>query len=71
MGRRPGPVPAAPDVRTAPAAPDEVAADTGTARDAGYRIGDRITVALASGTRTFRLTGLFKVGDSAFGDSSR
>ncbi|SFN50934.1 putative ABC transport system permease protein [Actinomadura madurae] len=52
-----------------PAAPDEVAADTGTARDAGYRIGDRITVALASGTRTFRLTGLFKVGDSAFGDS--
>ncbi|WP_433462755.1 ABC transporter permease [Spirillospora sp. CA-128828] len=48
-----------------PAAPDEIATDVTTARDAGYRIGDRVTVALLSGTRTFRLTGLFEVGDSA------
>ncbi|TDD69168.1 FtsX-like permease family protein [Actinomadura darangshiensis] len=50
---------------TPPAAPDEVAIDVTTAHDAGYRIGDRVTVALASGTRAFRLTGLFEVGDSA------
>ncbi|GAA1802935.1 ABC transporter permease [Actinomadura chokoriensis] len=48
-----------------PSAPDEIAIDAATARDAGHRIGDRVTVALLSGTRTFRLTGLFEVGDSA------
>ncbi|MGP4023447.1 ABC transporter permease [Actinomadura sp. 3N407] len=53
---------------TPPAAPDEIAVDVTTARDAGYRIGDRVTVALLSGTRAFRLTGLFEVGDSALGD---
>ncbi|MFI0407664.1 ABC transporter permease [Actinomadura sp. 3N508] len=51
-----------------PAAPDEVAVDVTTARDAGYRVGDRVTVALSSGTRAFRLTGLFEVGDSALSD---
>ncbi|WUI02171.1 ABC transporter permease [Spirillospora sp. NBC_00431] len=53
---------------TAPAAPDEVAVDVTTAADAGYRVGDRVRVALLSGTRTFRLTGLFEVGDSALSD---
>ncbi|MFI0484794.1 ABC transporter permease [Actinomadura sp. 9N215] len=51
-----------------PAAPDEVAIDVTTAADAGYRVGDRVTVALLSGTRAFRLTGLFEVGDSALSD---
>ncbi|TDC94244.1 ABC transporter permease, partial [Actinomadura sp. 7K507] len=51
-----------------PDRPDEIATDVTTARDAGYRIGDRVTVALRAGTRAFRLTGLFKVGDSALGD---
>ncbi|WP_171064022.1 ABC transporter permease [Actinomadura soli] len=50
---------------TPPAAPDEVAVDVTTAAGAGYRVGDRVTVALTSGTRAFRLTGLFEVGDSA------
>ncbi|MGH3239132.1 MAG: ABC transporter permease, partial [Spirillospora sp.] len=53
---------------TPPAAPDEVAIDVTTAADAGYRLGDRVKVALTSGTRTFRLTGLFEVGDSALSD---
>ncbi|MEU8800940.1 FtsX-like permease family protein [Spirillospora sp. NPDC048819] len=53
---------------TPPAAPDEIAVDVTTARDAGYRIGDRVTVALSSGTRMFRLVGLFEVGDSALSD---
>ncbi|HEU5023772.1 MAG TPA: ABC transporter permease [Spirillospora sp.] len=48
-----------------PSAPGEVAVDAATARDAGYRIGDRVTVALVSGTRAFRLTGLFEVSGSA------
>ncbi|WP_169806829.1 ABC transporter permease [Actinomadura macra] len=52
-----------------PRAPDEVAVDATTARDAEYRIGDRVTVALLLGTRAFRLTGLFTVGDSALSDS--
>ncbi len=52
-----------------PRAPDEIAMDVTTARDAGYRVGDRVTVALRSGKRTFRLTGLFRVGDSALGSS--
>ncbi|TDC48518.1 ABC transporter permease, partial [Actinomadura sp. KC345] len=51
-----------------PAGPDEVAIDVTTARDAGYRVGDRVTVALRAGARPFRLTGLFEVGDSALGD---
>ncbi|TYB42930.1 ABC transporter permease [Actinomadura chibensis] len=51
-----------------PAAADEVAVDVTTARAAGYRVGDQVAVALASGTRTFRLTGLFEVGDSALSD---
>ncbi|GAA4242227.1 ABC transporter permease [Actinomadura meridiana] len=51
-----------------PTAPDEIAVDVTTAKDAGYRVGDRVTVALAAGTRTFRLTGLFEVGDSALSD---
>ncbi|WP_158581632.1 FtsX-like permease family protein [Actinomadura spongiicola] len=51
-----------------PTGPDEVAIDVTTADDAGYRIGDRVTVALTSGTRPFRLTGLFEVGDSALSD---
>ncbi|MES9541620.1 FtsX-like permease family protein [Actinomadura sp. NPDC000600] len=50
-----------------PAAPDEVAVDVATAREARYRLGDRVTVALLSGTRTFRLAGLFEVGDSGLG----
>ncbi|MEV4008811.1 ABC transporter permease [Actinomadura sp. NPDC049753] len=54
---------------TPPTAPDEVAVDVATAREARYGIGDRVTVATLSGTRTFRLTGLFEVGDSALGDS--
>ncbi|TDB90245.1 ABC transporter permease [Actinomadura sp. KC216] len=51
-----------------PAAPDEIAVDVTTAAEAGYRVGDRVTVALTSGTRAFRLTGLFEVGDSALSD---
>ncbi|NKZ04505.1 ABC transporter permease [Actinomadura latina] len=51
-----------------PSAADEVAIDVTTARGSGYRIGDRVTVALLSGERTFRLTGLFEVGDSALSD---
>ncbi|WP_143220045.1 ABC transporter permease, partial [Actinomadura sp. CNU-125] len=50
-----------------PAAPDEVAVDIATGADAGYRTGDRVTVALPSGTRAFRLTGLFEVGGGELG----
>ncbi|MFI0371195.1 ABC transporter permease [Actinomadura sp. 1N219] len=53
---------------TPPAAPDEIAVDVTTAADAGYRVGDQVKVALTSGTRAFRLTGLFEVGDSALSD---
>ncbi|WP_131742284.1 ABC transporter permease, partial [Actinomadura roseirufa] len=52
-----------------PRAPDEIAVDATTARRAGHRVGDRVTVALRSGTRAFRLTGLFRIGDSALGGS--
>jgi putative ABC transport system permease protein len=48
----------------APAAPDEVAVDAAAARDAGYQVGDTITV-LTTGPRVeAELVGTFRFGDS-------
>lgn len=54
---------------TAPAAPDEIAIDDGSAKESGYRIGDRVTVVTRAGTRTFRLAGVFRFGVSGVGSS--
>ncbi|WP_285695228.1 FtsX-like permease family protein [Actinomadura sp. NBRC 104412] len=53
----------------APVSPGELAMDANTASAAGHRIGDRVRVALAGGTRTFTLTGIFRYGDSALNSS--
>jgi ABC-type antimicrobial peptide transport system permease subunit len=42
----------------------EVAVDAATAEAAGYRTGDRVSVALRGGSRTFTLTGVFEYGRS-------
>ncbi|GAA2415407.1 hypothetical protein GCM10010191_27030 [Actinomadura vinacea] len=52
-----------------PAAAGEIAVDSRTAAASRHRVGDRIRVALMSGTRTFTLTGVFRYGDSAIGAS--
>jgi hypothetical protein len=39
-----------------PRTASEVAVDAATAKSAGYRVGDRVTVALRGGSRTFTLT---------------
>ncbi|MCU1599892.1 MAG: hypothetical protein JWO22_601, partial [Frankiales bacterium] len=46
----------------APAGPLEVAVDVATARKAGFQVGDRITVLLASGRQEPIMTGTFGLG---------
>ncbi|GAA2586893.1 FtsX-like permease family protein [Actinomadura fulvescens] len=48
---------------TAPRRPGEVVIDAASARAARYEIGDRVPMALASGSRTFTLTGIVRYGD--------
>jgi putative ABC transport system permease protein len=48
----------------APAGPGEVALDVSTARKAGLKVGERMTVLLASGRQEPMLTGTFGLGDS-------
>ncbi|MEU9190848.1 FtsX-like permease family protein [Streptomyces sp. NPDC048484] len=48
-----------------PRGPDEVAVDRWAADRAGYRIGDRVRVAVAGEVRTARLAGVFTVHDPA------
>ncbi|KAB2349574.1 ABC transporter permease [Actinomadura rudentiformis] len=49
---------------TAPRRPDEIVIDAATARAAHYTVGDRVPVALASGSKTFTVTGVLRYGDS-------
>jgi putative ABC transport system permease protein len=48
----------------APVAADEVALDVTTAKKAGFRVGDRITLLLASGRQQPIVTGTFGLGES-------
>jgi putative ABC transport system permease protein len=47
-----------------PRTAEEVAIDATTAKAAGYKVGDEVTVALRGGSRTFTLTGVFNYGQS-------
>ncbi|MFN8028117.1 MAG: FtsX-like permease family protein [Acidimicrobiia bacterium] len=47
----------------APDGADEVLMDVGTARDNGYRVGDKVRVLLKGPAEEFRIVGLFQVGD--------
>lgn len=47
----------------APDGGSEVLMDVGTARDNGYRVGDRVRVLLEGPAEEFRIVGLFQVGD--------
>ncbi len=47
----------------APSASDEVAMDVDTARDRGFRVGDRVDVLSAGPRETFTLVGLFTLGE--------
>ncbi|MFI5906721.1 ABC transporter permease [Dactylosporangium sp. NPDC051541] len=46
----------------APKRADEVAIDSTTARKGGFKVGDRVRVALAGGSQEFTLTGIFRYG---------
>ena len=46
-----------------PSGPNEVAMDVGTAREFGFRVGDRVRVLLQGPAREFRISGLFGFGD--------
>lgn len=46
----------------APATPDQVALDTSTARSAGFRPGDHVSVQLVDGPHVFTLSGTFSFG---------
>ena len=48
----------------APTGPGEVAMDVETARDEGFRVGDRVDVLSAGPKETFEIVGLFTLGDS-------
>jgi len=47
----------------APQGDREVLMDVGTARDHGYRVGDKVRVLLQGPAEEFRIVGLFQVGD--------
>lgn len=47
----------------APRGPDEVAMDVDTAREHGFRVGDRVRVLLQGPAREFRIVGLFRFGE--------
>jgi putative ABC transport system permease protein len=49
----------------APRGPNEVATDLGTAREGGFRVGDEVEVLSAGPRATFRLVGLFALGESS------
>ncbi|MFG1855596.1 ABC transporter permease [Actinomadura geliboluensis] len=49
---------------TGPRAADEIALDQNTADATGYKAGDRVQVVLASGVRTFTVSGVFQYGSS-------
>jgi ABC-type antimicrobial peptide transport system permease subunit len=51
-----------------PRTPGEVATDATTAKAAGYRVGDRVPIALRGGRRTFTLTGVFALGRGGAAD---
>ncbi|WP_433336310.1 ABC transporter permease [Spirillospora sp. CA-294931] len=46
----------------------EIALGENIAKEAGHRVGDRVTVALSDGTRTFTLVGVFQYGASTLAD---
>ncbi|XRQ09251.1 ABC transporter permease [Actinomadura welshii] len=49
---------------TGPTGPDEIAIDAGTAKDTGYKVGDRVEVALRQGSKAFTISGIFEFGTS-------
>ena len=55
----------------APAGPDEIALDAGTADKEDFKVGDEVTVATAQPKRKFKLTGLASLGNAtSFGGAT-
>ncbi|MFI0263366.1 ABC transporter permease [Streptomyces sp. NPDC017056] len=50
---------------TAPKGPDQVALDSGTAKDAGYKVGDTVRLSVDGPVREMKVSGIFTTDDGA------